>query len=111
MGRRDVSGLLGRSGLEATTSVTVGTVLRMDPSLLCAVRSEQARDEVTRDDVRRVAVSPAVPLPSLGLFTHREAIGQPVAVQEFARVARSEAVSLPAKRRRACPRPRPSSIP
>jgi DNA-binding transcriptional LysR family regulator len=86
--------------IEATSSVTVGTVLRMDPSLLCAVRFEQARDEVTRGDVRRVAVSPAVPLPSLGLFTRREAIGQPAVVQEFARAIRRVGAGSASKQHR-----------
>lgn len=74
--------------IEAMSSVTVGTVLRMDPTLLCAVRFEHARDEVARGGVRRVAVLPRVQLPSLGLFTRRSAIDQPAAVQEFARAIR-----------------------
>jgi DNA-binding transcriptional LysR family regulator len=74
--------------IEAMSSVTVGAVLRMDPTLLCAVRFEHARDEVARGDVRRVSVSPAVPLPSLGLFTRRGASEQPAVLQEFARAIR-----------------------
>ncbi len=74
--------------IEAMSSVTVGALLRMDPSLLCAARFEHARDEVARGNVRRVPVSPTIPLPSLGLFTRRGAIGQPVVVQEFARAIR-----------------------
>ncbi|QDL36154.1 LysR family transcriptional regulator [Rhodoferax sediminis] len=74
--------------IEAMSSVTVGALLRMDPSLLCAVRFEHARDEVARGNVRKVPVLPAIPLPSLGLFTRRAAIGQPAVVQEFARAIR-----------------------
>lgn len=79
--------------IEAVSSVTVGAVLRMDPTLLCAVRFEHARDEVARGNVRKVAVSPTVPLPSLGLFTRRGAIGQPLVVQEFARAIRRAGTS------------------
>ncbi|MBX3658119.1 MAG: LysR family transcriptional regulator [Ramlibacter sp.] len=71
--------------IEALSSVTVGAVLRMDPSLLCAVRSEHARDEVARGGVRTVAVAPAIPLPSLGLFTRRGGVGQTAELQAFAR--------------------------
>lgn len=75
--------------IEAMSSVTVGTVLRMDPSLLCAVRFEHACDEVARGGVRRVLVRPTIPLPGLGLFTRRTAIGQPEVVREFARAIRA----------------------
>lgn len=70
--------------IEAISSVTVGAVLRMDASLLCAVRFEHARDEVARGDVRRVAVHPTIPLPSLGLFTRRGATSSSSVVREFA---------------------------
>ncbi|OOG49974.1 LysR family transcriptional regulator [Polaromonas sp. C04] len=79
--------------IEAMSSVTVGALLRMDPSLLCAVRFEHARDEVARGNVRRVPVLPAISLPSLGLFTRRGAIGQPAVVQEFARAIRRAGAS------------------
>ncbi|MDH6590558.1 DNA-binding transcriptional LysR family regulator [Variovorax sp. TBS-050B] len=74
--------------IEVMSSVTIGAVLRMDPSLLCAVRFDQARDEVARGDVRRLRVEPAVALPSLGLFTRRGAGPQPATVQAFARAVR-----------------------
>lgn len=76
--------------IEATSSVTVGAVLRMDASLLCAVRSEHARDEVARGGVRTVAVLPVIPLPSLGLFTRRGPTGQTAVLQEFARAIRRQ---------------------
>lgn len=74
--------------IEAMSSVTVGSVLRMDSTLLCAVRFEHARDEVARGGARRVTVSPVIPLPSFGLFTRCCAIEQPAVVQEFARAIR-----------------------
>ena len=74
--------------IEALSSVTIGAVLRLDPSLVCAVRFEHARDEVARGGVRQVVVTPAMPLPSFGLFTRRGAVGQPAVVQEFARAIR-----------------------
>jgi DNA-binding transcriptional LysR family regulator len=74
--------------IEAMSSVTIGTVLRMDPTLLCAVRFEHARDEVARGGVRRVSVFPTVPLPSLGLFTRRGVLEQPAVLQEFAKAIR-----------------------
>lgn len=76
--------------IEAISSVTVGAVLRMDTSLLCAVRFEHARDEVARGDVRRVEVQPAIQLPSLGLFSRRGLFPQSVAIQEFALAIREE---------------------
>ena len=85
--------------IEAISSVTVGAVLRLDPSLLCAVRLEHARDEVARGDVRRVRVEPTVALPSFGLFTRRGDVEQPAALQAFAReiekVAQGAAVMRP----------------
>lgn len=74
--------------IEVVSSVTFSKLLRLDPSLLCAVRFEHARDEVARGHVCRVAVSPTIPLPSLGLFTRRSTVGQPAVMQEFARAIR-----------------------
>lgn len=70
--------------IEVLSSVTVGSVLRMDRSLLGAVRLEHARDELARGGVRRVAVSPMMALPSLGLYTRRASEGPPPVVQAFA---------------------------
>ncbi len=81
--------------IEAMSSVTVGTVLRMDPSLLCAVRDEHARDEVSRGGVRRVTVAPTIPLPPLCLFTRRGDQAQPLVVREFARALRRSAGAEP----------------
>eukprot|EP01032_Pedospumella_encystans_P004987 gene4987-5927_t len=58
--------------VEALSSVTVGAVLRRDPSLLCAVRLEHAIDEIARGGVRRLAIAPKVSLPSFGLFFRRD---------------------------------------
>ncbi|NLD56023.1 MAG: LysR family transcriptional regulator [Burkholderiaceae bacterium] len=77
--------------IEAMSSVTVGTVLRMDPSLLCAVRDEHARDEIARGGVRRVSVAPSIPLPPLCLFTRRSDFAPPLVVREFARALRKAA--------------------
>lgn len=74
--------------IEVLSSVTVGSVLRMDRSLLAAVRLEHARDELGRGGVRRVAVAPAMALPSLGLYTRRAAEGPPPLVQAFAAALR-----------------------
>lgn len=70
--------------IEVLSSVTVGSVLRMDRSLLGAVRLEQARDELGRGGVRRVAVAPAIALPSLALYTRRASEDPPPLVQAFA---------------------------
>jgi DNA-binding transcriptional LysR family regulator len=74
--------------IETLSSVTIGAVLRLDPSLLCAVRHEHARDEVARGGVRQLAVRPAVPLPPLGLFTRRGGIDTAPVVREFAQALR-----------------------
>ena len=57
--------------IEVLSSVTLGSVLRMDPALLGAMRFEQAREELARAGVRRLPVAPGIPLPSLGLYTRR----------------------------------------
>lgn len=57
--------------IEVVSSVTIGGVLRMDPGLVGTVRIEHARDELARGGVRRLSVSPRIPLPSLGLYTRR----------------------------------------
>lgn len=74
--------------VEAMSSVTIGALLRLDPSLLCAVRFEHARDEVARGGVKKLAVEPAVALPPLGLFTRRSGVEATPVVQEFARAIR-----------------------
>ena len=74
--------------IEAISSITIGAVLRLDSSLLCAVRFEHARDEVARGGVKRLSVLPEVPLPPLGLFTRRGEVPATPVVQAFAREIR-----------------------
>jgi DNA-binding transcriptional LysR family regulator len=69
--------------VEVLSSVTVGTILRLDPGLLGAVRFEHASDELARGGLRRLAVTPRIALPSLGLYT-RHAAALPPLVQAFA---------------------------
>ncbi|WP_042577661.1 LysR family transcriptional regulator [Variovorax paradoxus] len=75
--------------IEALSSVTIGTVLRKDPSLLCAVRLEHAVDEVARGGVQRLKVSPRVVLPSFGLFFRRDGLAKPAILTAFADAMRS----------------------
>lgn len=70
--------------IQVLSSVTLGSVLRLDGSLLGAVRFEQARDELSRGGIVRLPVKPPVPLPSLGLYTRRAAEGPSPLVQTFA---------------------------
>lgn len=70
--------------IEVLSSVTVGSVLRLDETLLGAVRFEQARDELARGGVMRLRITPTVALPSLGLYTRRAAEGPPPVVPAFA---------------------------
>ena len=81
------------------SSVTVGSVLRLEPALLGAVRLEQARDELARGGVHRLPMAPAVRLPSLGLYTRRAAEGPAPLVQAFAAAIRR--VSAPARNKAA----------
>jgi hypothetical protein len=74
--------------IEAISSITIGAVLRLDRSLLCAVRFEHARDEVARGGVKRLSVLPEIPLPPLGLFTRRGEVPATPVVQAFAREIR-----------------------
>jgi DNA-binding transcriptional LysR family regulator len=70
--------------IEVLSSVSVGSLLRMDAALLGAVRLEHAQDELSRAGVRRLALTPAVPLPSLGLYTRRASESPAPLVQAFA---------------------------
>ena len=85
--------------IEVLSSVTVGSVLRLEPALLGAVRLEQARDELARGGVHRLPMAPAVRLPSLGLYTRRAAEGPAPLVQAFAAAIRR--VSAPARNKAA----------
>jgi len=84
--------------VEAMSSVTVGAVLRLDPTLLCAVRLEQAVDEAARGGVRRVNVAPAVSLPSFGLFTRSETLEPPAVLKAFADAVRQVGATLASQR-------------
>jgi DNA-binding transcriptional LysR family regulator len=74
--------------LEVLSSVTIGSVLRLDPTLVGAVRAEHAQDELARGGLRRLAVAPAIPLPSLGLYTRRSAGPPAPLVRAFATALR-----------------------
>jgi DNA-binding transcriptional LysR family regulator len=87
--------------IEALSSVTIGTVLRQDPSLLCAVRLEHAADEVARGGVQRLQVLPKMVLPSFGLFFRRDGNERPAILSAFADAIRR--VSGPLKKKRARP--------
>jgi DNA-binding transcriptional LysR family regulator len=85
--------------IEAMSSVTIGTVLRQDPSLLCAVRLEHALDEVARGGVQRLKVLPQVVLPSFGLFFRRDGLERPAILTAFADGIRSVGEKAQSKRR------------
>lgn len=84
--------------IEAMSSVTIGAVLRQDPSLLCAVRLEHALDEVARGGVQRLKVLPRIELPSFGLFFRRDGKGRPTILTAFADAIRAVG-EVKAKRR------------
>jgi len=75
--------------IEVLSSVTLGSVLRLDENMLGAVRLEQARDELARGGIVRLPITPSVLLPSLALYTRRAAEGPPAIVQAFADAIRS----------------------
>lgn len=70
--------------VEVLSSVTVGSLLRLDPALVGAVRLEHAQDEVARGGIKRLKVGSPVALPSLGLYTRRSAQELPAMVAAFA---------------------------
>lgn len=70
--------------VEVLSSVTLGSLLRLDARLLGAMRLDHAQDELARAGVRRLRVAPAMALPSLGLYTRRAAQEAPPLVQAFA---------------------------
>jgi DNA-binding transcriptional LysR family regulator len=74
--------------IEVVSSVTLGSVLRMDATLVGAMRFEHARDELARAGVRRLNGLPKVALPSLGLYTRRAAEKPAPLVQAFAAAIR-----------------------
>lgn len=82
--------------IETMSSVTIGALMRLDPSLLCVVRMEHARDEVAHG-LQQLVVTPSIPLPPLGLFTRRSPVEQPAVLQAFAQTLRQVA-GPPAKR-------------
>lgn len=85
--------------IEALSSVTIGSVIRMDASLLCAVRLEQAINEIARGGVQRLQVTPRVVLPSFGLFFRREASARPAILTRFAEAIRSVTGDRPSRTR------------
>jgi DNA-binding transcriptional LysR family regulator len=85
--------------IEAMSSVTIGTVLRKDSSLLGAVRLEHAVDEVARGGVRMLKVLPRVVLPSFGLFFRRGEMQRPAILTEFADAIRGVGGRITPKRR------------
>ena len=85
--------------IEAMSSVTIGTVLRQDPSLLCAVRLEHALDEIARGGVQRLKVLPHVVLPSFGLFFRRDGLERPAILTLFTDAIRSVGEEVKVKRR------------
>lgn len=74
--------------VEVLSSVTVGSLLRLDALLLGAVRLEHAQDELGRGGMRRLRVEPVVPLPSLGLYTRRSAGAAPPLVEALGEALR-----------------------
>jgi DNA-binding transcriptional LysR family regulator len=91
--------------IEAISSVTIGALMRQDPSLLCAVRLEHAMDEIARGGVRRLEIAPKVPLPSFGLFLRRDGMERPQVLLAFAEAVKAAATRLGAPRRRALAAP------
>ena len=81
--------------IETMSSVTIGTLLRLDPNLLCAVRPEHARDEIARGGVRLLQVRPEMQLPPLGLYTRREGANLTQVLQEFAQALRKVGSMVP----------------
>jgi DNA-binding transcriptional LysR family regulator len=86
--------------IEAMSSVTIGTVLRKDSSLLCAVRLEHAVDEVARGGVRQLKVLPQVVLPSFGLFFRRDGMERPAILTAFAEAVRGVSAKVTPRNRR-----------
>jgi DNA-binding transcriptional LysR family regulator len=75
--------------VEALSSVTIGSLLRLDPSLVCAVRWEHAADEIARGGAKRLPVAPVMPMPSIGLYTRRAVDAAPMLVRALADELRS----------------------
>jgi DNA-binding transcriptional LysR family regulator len=78
--------------IEVLSSVTVGTLIRLDSTLVAAVRFEHARDELARGGIRRLTLAPLMPLPSLGLYTRRATQAPPPLVKAFAEAIRKVGV-------------------
>ncbi len=76
--------------VEVLSSVTIGSLLRLDDALVAAVRADHAQDELARGGVRRLAVRPALQLPALGLYTRHVAGEPPPLVAAFAAALRRQ---------------------
>lgn len=76
--------------IEVLSSVTIGSLLRLDPSLVAAVRREHAQDELARGGAQRLSVGPVVALPSLGLYTRRATEQPSPLVHAFAEALRRQ---------------------
>lgn len=94
--------------IEALSSVTIGNLLRRDPSLLCAVRLEHAVDEVARGGVQRIRVLPQIVLPSFGLFFRRDETERPAIMTAFADAIRSVNRNIRGSSALASPPPSPA---
>lgn len=82
--------------VEVLSSVTVGSLLRLDPALLAAVRADHAQDELARGGVRKLALRPVMQLPSLGLYTRQSGSELPPLVAAFAAALRKLGAQAPA---------------
>lgn len=74
--------------IEAISSVTIGALLRKDPTLLAAVRLEHATDEVARGGVQMLPMSPRMDLPSFGLFFRKDGVQRLPVMTAFADAVR-----------------------
>lgn len=70
--------------IEVLSSITLGSMLRLDQGLLGASRLEQARDELSRGGIVRLPMNPPVQLPSLALYTRRAGVRPPPLVHALA---------------------------
>ncbi len=69
--------------VETLSPVTLGSLLRLDPTLLGAVRRESVDEHGDGGELRALRVGPPIPLPPLGVFTRASAGGADATVAAF----------------------------
>ena len=79
--------------VETLSPITIAALVREDPSLIGLARHESAGQQSLLPGIRRLALDPKMPLPSMCLITRRSAEGEGPLLKSFADCIRAAARS------------------